>query len=74
MRQFLIIALILASLAIKASPLLMPADSLITNVQAADSTSYTFQQVDSIMNQYSLTGSWDKLLKTGKEAIRLLNC
>ena len=70
MRQFIVITLLLVSLALKASPLLMPSDSMIINVQAADSASYTFQQVDSIMYQCFLSGSWDKLLKTGNEAIK----
>jgi hypothetical protein len=44
-------------------------DSL--SVQVLDSTmqTFTFQQVDSITYQYYLVGSWDKLIKTGKEAI-----
>lgn len=70
MYKFVIIAFILVSVSVHAVVLKQceVSDSLVSLTE--HKTSLDFQTVDSLTYQYYLTGKWNELIKTGKEAIR----
>ena len=72
MHKSLIVALIFVSVSVFVSAAdskqYEQTDSLISLIE--NQNNYDFQSVDSLCYKYYLTGNWNELLKTGKDAIR----
>ena len=69
MHKFIIIALIFVSVSLSASDLKQFEEVDTLSTQILHSNSLGFQDIDSISYQYYMTGIWNELIKTGKQAI-----